>query len=108
MISEPAFHSNVSKEIIDYKKFSISLFKHLSPLPLAIGVNKLLSLSQLDLNSLVLSIVILKKVPSNDNCCHLQLYVNIFFREFLSDRNSRLDTGKESQNRKRNNLQPQS
>lgn len=49
MNPEPAFHSNVYEEIIDYKKLFISVFKYLPPLPLATGINKLLYLSWLDL-----------------------------------------------------------
>ena len=65
MNPEPAFHSNVCEEIIACKISYISLFKYLPPLLLATGISKVLCLSQLDLNSSILMIVVkLKKIIS--------------------------------------------
>lgn len=107
MNPEPAFHSNVCEEIIACKISYISLFKYLPPLLLATGISKVLCLSQLDLNSSILMIVVLKKVHSIVNCCHLQLDVNQFVRDLPCGRNRRLDIeGKAriNRDRRRNNL----
>lgn len=76
MNPEPAFHSNVYEEIIACKNFFISVFKYHPSLLLATEISKVLCLSQLDLNSPILMIVVLKMVHSIVNCCHLQLDVN--------------------------------
>lgn len=60
MNPEPAFHSIVCEEIIDYKKHSMSLLKYCSPFPLATGIKRL-CLSPLDLNFLMLMIIVVKK-----------------------------------------------
>lgn len=74
MNPEPAFHSNVCEEIIACKNFFISVFKYHPSLFLTTGISKVLC--QLDLNSPILMIVVLKMVHSIVNSCHLQLDVN--------------------------------